>query len=58
MARPYLTLNQLPKSVLEVGTIRVLIGFLGTTSVQLSERKGGLLTPKRHQLKHLEFVLR
>jgi hypothetical protein len=31
---------------------------LGTTSVQLSERKGSLLTPKRHQLKQLEFVLR
>jgi hypothetical protein len=31
---------------------------LGTISVQLSERKGGLLTPKRHQLKHVKFVLR
>src|SRR5580658_203497 len=31
--------------------------IFGTTSVQLSERKGGLLTPKRHQIKHLEFVI-
>jgi hypothetical protein len=30
----------------------------GITSVQLSERKASSLTPKRHQLKHLEFVLR
>ena len=30
---------------------------LGTTSVQLRERKNGLLIPKRHQTKHLEFVL-
>ncbi len=30
---------------------------LGTTSVQLSERKNGFLTPKRHQIKHLEFVI-
>src|ERR1039457_718968 len=29
----------------------------GTRSVQLSERKNGLLTPKRHQIKHLEFVI-
>ena len=29
----------------------------GTTSVQLSERKNGFLTPKRHQIKHLEFVI-
>ena len=29
----------------------------GTTSVQLSERKDGLQFPKRHQTKHLEFVL-
>ncbi len=28
---------------------------LGTTSVQLSERKSGSLVPKRHQMKHLEF---
>src|SRR5580658_1118275 len=31
--------------------------IFGTTSVQLSERKGGLLTPKRHQIKPLEFVI-
>jgi len=29
----------------------------GTSSVQLSERKSGALLPKRHQTKHLEFVL-
>ena len=28
----------------------------GTRSVQLSERKRGTLLPKRHQIKHLEFV--
>ena len=31
--------------------------FFGTGSVQLSERKAGFLTPKRHQIKHLEFVV-
>jgi hypothetical protein len=31
--------------------------FFGTTSVQLSERKNGALLPKRHQMKHLEFVV-
>ena len=31
--------------------------ILGTASVQLSERKSGPLFPKRHQIKHLEFVL-
>jgi hypothetical protein len=41
--------------MLEVLTVQMLIGFLGTTSVQLSERKGGLLFPKRHQTKHLRF---
>jgi hypothetical protein len=35
----------------------LLIGFLGTTSVQLSERKRGTPLPKRHQIKHLEFVI-
>jgi hypothetical protein len=29
----------------------------GTRSVQLSERKRGRLLPKRHQIKHLEFVV-
>src|SRR5580658_11094035 len=29
----------------------------GTRSVQLSERKSGRLLPKRHQIKHLEFVV-
>jgi hypothetical protein len=29
----------------------------GTTSVQLSERKSSRLLPKRHQIKHLEFVV-
>ena len=29
----------------------------GTTSVQLSERNNGELFPKRHQIKHLEFVV-
>jgi hypothetical protein len=58
MVGPYLSLNQLSKSVFEVSTVHVPIGFFGTTSVQLSERKGGLLALKRHQLKHLEFVLR
>jgi hypothetical protein len=47
-----LTRFRLPKIVISLGPV------LGTTSVQLSERKAGLLTPKRHQLKHLEFVLR
>ena len=28
---------------------------LGTTSVQLRERKNGLAVPKRHQAKHLDF---
>jgi hypothetical protein len=28
----------------------------GTRSVQLSERKRGTLLPKRHQIKHLDFV--
>jgi hypothetical protein len=36
---------------------RFRLCFLGTSSVQLSERKGGLPIPKRHQTKHLEFVL-
>ena len=31
--------------------------ILGTTSVQLSERKNGFLAPKRHQIKHLEFCI-
>jgi hypothetical protein len=31
--------------------------LFGTTSVQLSERKRGTLLPKRHQIKHLEFVI-
>jgi hypothetical protein len=30
---------------------------LGTISVQLSERKNGFLTPTRHPIKHLEFVV-
>jgi hypothetical protein len=29
----------------------------GTTSVQLSERKTSMLLPKRHQIKHLKFVI-
>jgi hypothetical protein len=29
----------------------------GTRSVQLSERKRDTLLPKRHQIKHLEFVV-
>src|SRR5215471_17723094 len=29
----------------------------GTTSVQLRERKKGLLAPKRHQMKHLDFLI-
>jgi hypothetical protein len=29
----------------------------GTTSVQLSERKNSFLVPKRHQMKHLEFLI-
>jgi hypothetical protein len=37
---------------------RASSGVLGTTSVQLRERKNGLLTPKRHQTKHLEFMQR
>ena len=28
---------------------------LGTSSVQLRERKSGELVPKRHQIKHLDF---
>jgi hypothetical protein len=51
------TPNHLSKSVFEVSTVQVPIGFFGTTSVQLSERKNGFLTPKRHQIKHLEFVI-
>jgi hypothetical protein len=35
-----------------------LVWVVGTTSVQLSERKGSALFLKRHQLKHLEFVVR
>jgi hypothetical protein len=31
--------------------------LFGTTSVQLSERKRGTPLPKRHQIKHLEFVI-
>ena len=31
--------------------------LFGTRSVQLSERKRGTLLPKRHQIKHLEFVV-
>jgi hypothetical protein len=34
-----------------------LVWVVGTTSVQLSERKGSTLFLKRHQIKHLEFVL-
>ena len=30
---------------------------LGTSSGQLSERKNGFLVPKRHQMKHLEFLI-
>ena len=33
------------------------IPSFGTRSVQLSERKSGRLLPKRHQIKHLEFVV-
>ena len=29
----------------------------GTTSVQLRERKNGFLAPKRHQMKHLDFLI-
>ena len=29
---------------------------LGTNSVQLRERKNGSLAPKRHQMKHLDFL--
>src|SRR6516225_981634 len=29
----------------------------GTTSVQLRERKNGLPAPKRHQMKHLDFLI-
>jgi hypothetical protein len=29
----------------------------GTTSVQLRERKNGLLVPKRHKMKHLDFLI-
>jgi len=28
----------------------------GTTSVQLRERKSGFLVPKRHKMKHLDFL--
>jgi hypothetical protein len=35
----------------------VIVDFFGTTSVHLSERKAGLLVPKRHQAKYLEFVV-
>ena len=31
--------------------------ILGTTSVQLCERKNGVVLPKRHQMKHLDFDL-
>jgi hypothetical protein len=29
----------------------------GTNSVQLRERKNGPLVPKRHQMKHLDFLI-
>jgi hypothetical protein len=29
----------------------------GITSVQLRERKDGFLAPKRHQMKHLDFLI-
>ena len=29
---------------------------LGTNSVQLRERKNGFLVPKRHWMKHLDFL--
>ena len=29
----------------------------GTNSVQLRERKNGPLAPKRHQMKHLDFLI-
>ena len=29
----------------------------GTNSVQLRERKNGSLAPKRHQMKHLDFLI-
>ena len=31
--------------------------ILGTISVQLRTRKNGVLVPKRHQVKHLEFLI-
>jgi hypothetical protein len=33
----------------------VICKKLGTTSVQIRERRNGLAVPKRHQVKHLEF---
>ena len=29
----------------------------GTNSVQLRERKNGFLAPKRHKMKHLDFLI-
>jgi hypothetical protein len=37
--------------------VRRSVQRFGTISVQLSERKSGTLFPKRHQIKHLEFVV-
>jgi hypothetical protein len=53
-AEPYLTLKERLRGSDCPGAAWIFRYNFGT----LSERKGGLLTPKRHQLKHLEFVLR
>ena len=51
-------LVRLAKDEFAAGDGRSGADNLGTSSVRLSERKRGLLIPKRHQIKHLEFVLR
>jgi len=33
-----------------------MLSEFGTISVQLGERKNGFLAPKRHQMKHLDFL--
>ena len=35
----------------------VVLWEFGTNSVQLRERKNGPLVPKRHQMKHLDFLI-
>jgi hypothetical protein len=47
-----MTVNKEGSGVMATGSK----GF-GTTSIQLRERKNGILVPKRHLMKHLDFLI-